>query len=129
MSADHPDEKSTRTGQWSARKGQLLVPNHRFQGGGYLRNRRRDEAKSLRPSTDGNWHKKSPHSNQFVPNTEAARPSNMHHDPRFLNEVELNRLTKETLVQIAREEELPYRSKMNKAQLARTLRRHFRQPS
>lgn len=45
---------------------------------------------------------------------------------RRLNEEELKRLTKEQLVQLARHEELPQRSKMNKAQLARSLRRHFR---
>lgn len=43
-----------------------------------------------------------------------------------LNEEELKRLPKETLLTIARTEDLPNRSKMNKAQLARTLRRHFR---
>ena len=45
---------------------------------------------------------------------------------RRLNEEEVKRLTKEQLVELARHEELPQRSKMNKAQLARTLRRHFR---
>jgi hypothetical protein len=52
-----------------------------------------------------------------------------HDDPRSLNEEQLKRLTKTELVQIARHEDLPYRTKMNKAQLARTLRKHFRQPS
>ena len=49
-----------------------------------------------------------------------------HADPRALNEEELKRLSKDCLVSIARDEALPNRSKMNKAQLARTLRRHFR---
>ena len=49
-----------------------------------------------------------------------------HADPRELNEEELKRLSKERLVSIARNEALPNRSKMNKAQLARTLRKHFR---
>jgi hypothetical protein len=50
-------------------------------------------------------------------------------DPRALNEEQLKRLTKSELDRIARAEDLPYRSKMNKAQLARTLRKHFRQAS
>lgn len=48
---------------------------------------------------------------------------------RRLNEEELKRLTKDELDTLARDEQLPLRSKMNKAQLARTLRRHFRQAS
>ena len=44
-----------------------------------------------------------------------------------LNEEELKRLTKNELDLLARHEQLPLRSKMNKAQLARTLRRHYRQ--
>src|SRR5690606_30962526 len=44
---------------------------------------------------------------------------------KSLNEEELKRLTKEELVWLARNEALPHRSKMNKAQLARTLRRHY----
>jgi phage gp16-like protein len=59
----------------------------------------------------------------------SARSRFAQDDPRSLNEEELKRLTKETLVRIARDEALPYRSKMNKAQLARTLRKHFRQPT
>jgi len=59
----------------------------------------------------------------------AARAYVRKGDPRSLNEEQLKRLTKTELVRIARKEDLPYRSKMNKAQLARTLRRHFRQPS
>ncbi len=59
----------------------------------------------------------------------SARSRFAQDDPRSLNEEELKRLTKETLVRIARHEDLPNRSKMNKAQLARTLRKHFRQPS
>ncbi len=47
-------------------------------------------------------------------------------DARGLNEEELKRLPKQTLATIARDESLPNRSKMNKAQLARTLRKHFR---
>jgi hypothetical protein len=47
-------------------------------------------------------------------------------DARCLNEEELNRLPKQTLLTLARDESLPNRSKMNKAQLARTLRKHFR---
>lgn len=47
-------------------------------------------------------------------------------DARCLNEAELNRLPKEALLTLARGESLPNRSKMNKAQLARTLRKHFR---
>jgi hypothetical protein len=47
-------------------------------------------------------------------------------DPHRLNEEELKRLGKDRLLRIARDENLPNRSKMNKAQLARTLRRHFR---
>lgn len=58
-----------------------------------------------------------------------AQGSSTQRDPRSLNEEQLKRLTKTELVQIARNEELPNRSKMNKAQLARTLRKHFRQPS
>ncbi len=46
---------------------------------------------------------------------------------RRLNEEELKRLTKNELDLLARHEQLPLRSKMNKAQLARTLRRHYRQ--
>ena len=42
-----------------------------------------------------------------------------------LTEERLKRLTKRQLVGLARREALPNRSKMNKAQLARTLRRHF----
>jgi hypothetical protein len=56
----------------------------------------------------------------------SAEFSLAHADPRELNEEELKRLTKDDLVSIARNEALPNRSKMNKAQLARTLRRHFR---
>ncbi len=76
--------------------------------------------------------KKTSHGEQYVANTEpakAARSYVVKGDPSSLNEQQLNRLTKETLVQIARKEDLPQRSKMNKAQLARTLRKHFRTES
>lgn len=76
--------------------------------------------------------KQTPHGGQNVANTAAAKAARAYvtrHDPRSLNEEQLKRLTKIELVQIARRVDLPYRSKMNKAQLARTLRRHFRQPS
>jgi hypothetical protein len=76
--------------------------------------------------------KQTSHGQEYVANTEAAKAARAYvtrHDPRSLNEEQLKRLTKTELVQIARKEELPYRSKMNKAQLARTLRKHFRQPS
>lgn len=57
----------------------------------------------------------------------AARPAMTDFgDARCLNEAELNRLPKEALLTLARGESLPNRSKMNKAQLARTLRKHFR---
>jgi hypothetical protein len=42
-----------------------------------------------------------------------------------IREERLKRLSKEELVRLARSEDLPHRSKMNKAQLARTLRRHY----
>jgi len=55
-----------------------------------------------------------------------ADAETLYGDPRDLNEQELNRLSKEALLTIARSESLPNRSKMNKAQLARTLRKHLR---
>lgn len=61
------------------------------------------------------------HGLQRLPDAET-----LYGDPRDLNEQELNRLSKETLLTIARSESLPNRSKMNKAQLARTLRKHLR---
>lgn len=72
--------------------------------------------------------KKTSEDSQFVANTEAAKAARAyvdHDDPSRLNEEQLKRLTKARLAEIARSEELPNRSKMNKAQLARTLRKHF----
>ncbi len=50
-------------------------------------------------------------------------------DVHGLREVQLKRLTKRVLLSIARKADLPGRSKMNKAQLARTLHKHFRTAS
>ena len=74
------------------------------------------ESEPLRKSTGRDWHAKD---------SPARRPVDRH-DPSELSEVQLKHLSKEELLTIARRESLPNRSKMNKAQLARTLRKHFR---
>lgn len=66
---------------------------------------------------------------QSVPNTAEAKPARAdidHGDAHGLREAQLKRLTLRELLTIARKEDLPGRSKMNKAQLARTLHKHFR---
>ncbi len=46
--------KGGRTGQWSARKSQLLVQEYERRGGGYKK-KADDDAKSLRQWTNQNW--------------------------------------------------------------------------
>ena len=81
------------------------------------------EAQKARGETSGQ---------QFVPNTEAAKAARAfvdRGDASRLREDQLKRLTKQSLLQIARDAELPNRSKMAKAQLARALRKYFRSES
>ena len=79
------------------------------------------EAQPATAPLSGDGRKPRHHGLERLPDAET-----LYGDPRDLNEQELNRLSKETLLTIARGESLPNRSKMNKAQLARTLRKHLR---
>lgn len=48
-------DKGGRPGQWSARKSQLLVQEYERRGGGYKKNSKDEDAKSLEDWTDQNW--------------------------------------------------------------------------
>lgn len=109
----------TEEGSASARRGSTMKRHLPKRAWNLLTDGQRQTAET----------KQTSQGEQFVPHTQAATAARAyvaHDDPRGLNEEELKRLTKAELVRIARDEELPNRSKMNKAQLARTLRKHFR---
>jgi|GEM_PF-231415 len=48
-------DKGGKPGQWSARKSQLLVQEYEKQGGGYLKDKKDEAAKSLEEWTEQNW--------------------------------------------------------------------------
>ena len=115
----------TRDGSARARSGRTTKRYLPKRAWGLLGDdeKRRTEAEKRRGSAEGE---------PAVPNTAAAKAARAyvdHGDAHGLREVQLKRLTKQELLSIARTEDLPGRSKMNKAQLARTLHKHFRTAS
>ena len=111
-------EWQTKEGSADARRGSKMQRYLPKQAWNLLSENEQRATEQKKASTNG----------QYVPNTETAQAARAYvdrDDPSRLNEEQLKRLTKEKLSQIARKEELPNRSKMNKAQLARTLRKHF----
>lgn len=48
-------DKGGRPGQWSARKSQMLVQRYEDQGGGYKKEHKDEDAKSLEKWTNQNW--------------------------------------------------------------------------
>lgn len=48
-------DRGGRSGQWSARKAQLLVQEYERQGGGYTSDRKDEDAQSLEQWTDQDW--------------------------------------------------------------------------
>ena len=48
-------DKGGEPGEWSARKSQMLVQEYEKQGGGYKKDEKDDDAKSLEKWTDNDW--------------------------------------------------------------------------
>ena len=48
-------DKGGRSGQWSARKAQLLVQEYERRGGGYKNDKKDEDARSLEKWTNQNW--------------------------------------------------------------------------
>ena len=163
-------DKGGRPGQWSARKSQMLVQEYERRGGGYLSDRKDEDARSLERWTAEQWQtaagsayasedgrpmkrylpakawdllsddekeatdrKKRKEGEeagrQFVANTlaaKAARAYVTHGDASELSAEQLGRLTKDELLDVARDRDLPGRSRMTKEKLAAALHEHFR---
>ena len=159
-------DRGGRPGQWSARKAQLLVNEYEQRGGGYKKDEKDADAKSLEEWTDQDWQtadgsayaedgermkrylpkdawdllsedekerakkkKRDGDSDgqQFVENTAAAKAARAfvdHGDASELTEEQLERLSKDELMDLAQEADIEGRSSMNKGELSTAIRRH-----